>query len=168
MKPVKIINAITGFNEAVGKIVSLLAIPLILVLVFEVVRRYGFNAPTQWAYTLNSNLLGYFVLLGGAYALIHKGFINMDIVYTRFPLRSRAIVDLVTATLIFAFCSVLLWGGVEYAIKSVRVLETTGPPIYFPLYPLRVILPIGVFFLWLQGLAKFIGDLVIATTGRQA
>jgi len=162
-----LLKVIDALSDWAGKVISFLIVPIVFILVYEVVMRYGFNAPTQWAHHISWNLTSPFFLLGGAYGLLKKGHVNMDVVYNRFPLRMRAIVDLFTAILFFLFCGVLLWKGMEYAWGSLMILETSGCPLYFPLYPIKLILPIAAFLLLLQGSAKFIRDLITAIAGRQ-
>ena len=43
------INALDGLSEFTGKAVSWLYIPMVAALVFEVVMRYAFHAPTIWS-----------------------------------------------------------------------------------------------------------------------
>jgi len=163
----KIIKSIAVINDVVGEVFSFLIIPMILLLVIEVVRRYGFNDPTEWCYPVSSGLQAYLVFLGGGYVLLHEGFLRMDVVYNLFPVGTRTVINLVLAPFGFIFCAVLLWIGTEYAIESVSLLENSGPPLYLPIYPFKVALPIGVFFLSLQWLAEFIGNLATAITGKQ-
>lgn len=160
----KAIDAISGWA---GKIISFLIVPTVLILVYETVMRYGFNAPTPWVHHISWNLTGPFFLLGGAYGLLHRGHVNMDVIYNRFPLRWRAIIDLFTAILFFLFVGVLLWKGMGYAWDSVLGLENSGCPLYFPIYPIKLFLPIAAFLLLLQGSAKFIRDLVTAISGEK-
>lgn len=165
MKP--LLKTIDAINDWVGKVISFLIVAVVFILVYETVARYAFNAPTTWAHHISWNLTGPFFLLGGAYGLLKKGHVNMDVVYNRFPLRMRAIIDLFTATLFFLFCGMLLWLGIEYAWGSLKGLENSGPPLYFPLYPVKLTLPIAAFLLLLQGSAKFIRDLIAAVTGQK-
>jgi TRAP-type mannitol/chloroaromatic compound transport system permease small subunit len=130
--------------------------------------RYGFNKPTEWAYSISLFLTGAFFILGGGYALLYKSHVNMDVVYNRFPLKTRAIVDLFTSTLFFLFCGVLFWKSLGYVWNSLTILETTDYPPYFPIYPVKLTIPIAAFLILLQGLAKFIRDFMIAITGRVA
>lgn len=44
----KFLHWIDRTNEIAGKAVSFIMIPMLLVMVFEVVMRYGFDAPTIW------------------------------------------------------------------------------------------------------------------------
>jgi TRAP-type mannitol/chloroaromatic compound transport system permease small subunit len=46
------------------------------------------------------------------------------------------------------------------------ILETSETVWDVPIYPLKLALPVGAFLLLLQGLAKFIRDLVIAIKGE--
>ena len=54
----KIDRAIDTFNEKIGYYASYLVLPLIGVVVCEVFMRYGFNAPTSWAFELTVFLYG--------------------------------------------------------------------------------------------------------------
>jgi len=162
-----ILRTVDGVSEWVGKVISFLMVVIIFVMVYETVMRYVFNAPTIWADDLTWNLAGAFFLLGGAYVLRHKGHVNMDVVYNRFPLRVRAILDLFTATLFFSFCGVLLWHGVPFAWRSLMMQELTLPPVSLPVYPVKMTLPIAAFLLGLQGLSKFICDFITAIAGEK-
>jgi len=150
-----------------GKIVSFIIVFMITFMGYEVVLRYIFNAPTLWVFETVQFLFGAFCILGGAYALRHRAHVNMEVVYVRFPLRMRAIVDLITSTLFFFFIVVLLWGGWEFAWRSVQTLETTFTPWNPPLYPLKLTIPIAASLILLQGLAKFVRDLIVAITRRE-
>jgi len=62
-----IIKAVDGLNETVGRIVSVVAVIFAAIIIFDVVMRYAFNAPTRWAFDVTKQLYGfYFVMLGGA------------------------------------------------------------------------------------------------------
>ena len=150
-----------------GRVVCFLIVAVVFILVYETVTRYGFNAPTTWAHHICGNLMCPFFILGGAYTLLKKAHVNMDIVYNRFPLRIKAIVDLFTAMLFYAFYGVLFWKGLEWSWDSLVGLENSGPPLYFPIYPVKLTVPIGALLILLQGSAKFIRDLITAIAGEK-
>ena len=162
-----ILKTIDALSNWTGKIVSFLIIPIVCALVYETLMRYVFSAPTTWAYYLSSNLAVVFFLVGGAYTLLHKGHVGMDAVYERFSPRIKAIIDLITAPVFFSFVGLLLWKGIDYAWVSAKGLENTGCPLYLPLYPFKMFVPIGAFLLVLQGIAKFIRDLITAISGEK-
>ena len=160
-----LLRIIDAISEWVGKITSFIIILMIGVVMWNVVMRYVFNSAAAWQHiSVCARLLPAYVVLGGAYTLLTRAHINVDIFYRRFPLRMRGIVDLVTSILFFLFCIALLWKAVGTS-ANLPLWQTPFPPSSSWLFILAV--PIGVSLLLLQGLAKFIRDLVIAITGRE-
>lgn len=155
-------HLIDTVNEWVGKIVSYLILFMMAIMVFEVGARYVFLSPTIWAHETSSFLFGVGVMLGGGYTLLYREHVNMDIIYNRFSLRSRATVDLITSILFFSFCIALIWKGAEWAWRSLLLLEASYTVWAPPFYPIKLMIPIGGSLLLLQGLAKFIRDLTTA------
>ena len=168
MKMKAVLGVIDATSDWIGKVYSYTIYIAIGVLTYEVAARYIFNAPTIWAHGISYRIFAVYYLLGGAYVLRHRAHINMDIIYNRFSLRTKAILDLVTVFFFFAFCGVLLWQGSQFAWKSLLMLEVDADPFHAPIYPVKLMLPLGAFLILLQGLAKFSRDLVTAITGRQA
>jgi len=166
-KLASLLNIIDSISEWTGKIVSFL-IPLIcLEMMYEVVGRYGFGAPTIWSFELSYFLCGTAIIIGGAYALRHGAHVNVDIVYTRFSPRGKAILDVLSAVVFFAFVGTMAWLAVGFGLKSVQYLEHSDSLWAPPVYPFKMMLPIGAFLITLQGLAKFVRDLIMAVTGRE-
>ena len=163
----RLFKAIDATSDWSGKLVSFLIFAGMIVLVYEIILRYIFNAPTIWAHGISQRLFATYYILAGAYVLRHKGHISMDVVYNRFSLRGRAILDLITASLFFAYCGVLLWPGALFAWKSLMQLEPCNTVFRAPLYPVKLMIPLGALLIVLQGLAKFARDFITAITGRQ-
>lgn len=164
----KILRVIDSISEWTGKIVSFAVLPLIAITVYHVIMRYAFHAPTPWAYEVGSFLFGSAWVLAGGYALVRGAHVKMELVYVRLSLRWRAILDLITAPLFFVFAGFLMWKGWELAMYSLSHLEhstTTWAP---PIYGVKMMIPLGAFLILLQGVAKFIRDLITATKGREA
>lgn len=145
-------------NEQVGRLVALLIPVVMVILTFEVVLRYGFNHPTIWAMETSQLLMCVFVALGGAYTALHGGHVNVDILAGRLPERKRAIIDLLTSLLFFTFVIFFLWQMGAAAIESVSVMEHSGSWFAPPIYPVKVLMAVGVLLLLFQGVSKFIKD----------
>lgn len=154
------LHLIDTVNEWVGKIVSYLILFMMAIIVFEVFARYVFLSPTIWAHETSTFIFGASIMLGGGYTLLHREHVNMDIIYNRFPLRRRAIFDLITSILFFSFCIALVWWGAYMAWRSLQLLEASYTVWAPPFYPIKLTIPIGGALLLLQGLAKFIRDLM--------
>ena len=157
---------IDGVNNGLGQVICYFVVFAMLIISFETMMRYAFNAPTKWAHEVTGLVIAAYYLLGGAYALRHAAHVNVDILHSRFPLRIRAVVDLITALLFFLFLGVVFWKGGAFAWQSLMVLETTGSPLFAPLYPVKLVLPIAASLMLLHGIATFIRNAVTAITGR--
>ncbi|MBA7465902.1 hypothetical protein ES707_01074 [subsurface metagenome] len=166
-KLVRITNVIDAISRWSGYAVMYLAVALALLMTIEVVCRYGFNSPTVWATESCILVFGVYILLSGAYVLLVRGHVTMDAVYSRFSLRGKAILDIVTSTFFFLFVGILLWKGVPTAIKCIVLGEHSQSPWGAPFWPMKVAIPLGAFLILQQGLVKLIRDLHIAVTGRK-
>ncbi len=164
---IRFINFIDTLNDWVGKICAFLVYPMMLVLVYEVVMRYGFNRPTIWAHETSCMLYGAHFVLGGAYALRWGAFVNVEAIYIKFSARTRAVLDLFTWTLFYAFVGTLLWFSAPWAWDSLRVMEyassTWGPYVW----QIKLTIPLAAFLVLLQGITRTIKDLYLALTGRE-
>lgn len=154
----KFCRIIDAVSEWTGKGISFLLIPMVLLLVYEIIMRYAFNNPTVFAHETSLFLYGTTGMLAGAWVLRHDEHVRMDAIYGRLPPRTRAIIDLATAPLLFFILVVLIWQGGDMAYFSVKVNEHTQTPWGPPYYPLKLAIPLSAFLLLLAGLAKFIRD----------
>lgn len=162
-----LLKIIDSISEWAGKCTSFLILPGIAVLAWEVISRYALNQPTMWAHGTSQRLFAIYYVLGGAYVLRYKDHVNVDLIYSRFPLRTKAILDLITSLAFFAFCGVLLWQGLGFALTSLSQLEPDDTPWRAPVYPVKLMIPVGALLILLQGLANFSRNLVTAITGRK-
>ena len=159
------LHVIDNISEWTGKVFSFTIFLLISIVVYEVVSRRVFMEPTIWVHETSAFLFGVYFILGGAYTLLLRAHVNMDILYNRFPPRMKPIVDVLGSAFLFLFCGALLWKGTELAWRSLIVGELTSSAWQPPLYPMKIAIAVGAFLIVLQGLAKLIRDLVTAVRG---
>ncbi|UCH19948.1 MAG: TRAP transporter small permease subunit [Deltaproteobacteria bacterium] len=162
-----ILRSIDAISEWTGKCTAFILLPGIVILAWEVVSRYALNHPTMWAHGSSQRLFAVYYVLGGAYVLRNKDHVGVDIIYNRFSLRTKAVLDLVTSFAFFIFCGVLLWQGVGFAMTSLSQLEPDDTPWRAPVYPIKLMLPVGAFLILLQGLANFCRTLITVISGRE-
>jgi TRAP-type mannitol/chloroaromatic compound transport system permease small subunit len=92
-----------------------------------------------------------------AYTLLCDEHVRIELIYEKVSPKSRAIIDAI-GYLVFFFPSVgaLFYFGVEFALKSWRMLETSGESMWSPpIYPFKTIIPFAAFVLILQGVVQF-------------
>lgn len=152
---VRIIERITG---SAGIIIAWVVFPLILASCYEVVARYLFNAPTIWAFELGYMAMGIHSLIGAAYALREKSHIRIDILYSHFSEKHKAVVD--TLGYLLLFLPVVCWvsfGLWDYWIEAFTRGDHSGQSAWNPLiWPFRLSFFLGFFLLALQGIAELI------------
>lgn len=157
----RFLSFIDKLSELVGKFVSFFIIVVALIIGYEVVLRYIFNDPTVWAHETSTMFFAAAVILGGAYTLLRKEHVSMDLIYTKLPVKTKALMDIITFILFAFFCGVFIWFGGKTAWNSLLILERASTNWEPPIYPFKLLLPIGAFLLLLQGLAKLIRDIII-------
>jgi TRAP-type mannitol/chloroaromatic compound transport system permease small subunit len=162
------IIAIDTLNKWIAYVVAWLIVPLILGMVYEVVARKLFTAPTIWAYDLSRMLYGAHFMLGAAYVLSRGLHIRSDFLYRDWSVKTQARVDLV-AYLVFFFPTLLLftWVSYEYALKSVITGERSTETAMMPLLgPIKSCIPITAALLTLQGISEVLKCVYAWRTGR--
>lgn len=156
---VRFARLVSSLNEWVGKICSPIIFAIMAIGTFEVVARYVFNSPTTWAWEVNEHLLCLFLSMAAGYTLLLGRHVAVDLLYVRFSVRVRAIVDLVTWLLFFLVCVVVIWEGASEAWESTLKQERVLSSFRSPVYPDRWMIPVGAFLLLLQGVVKYTRDL---------
>lgn len=158
-------SLIDSINTGVARAVSYLLLLLMFAVIYEVVMRYTLNRPTIWSMELNQFLLCFISALGGAYTLHARGHVNVDIFFGRLGVRSRAIVSLATSLLIFAFLILLLKESWRMGISSWEIEERLVTAWAPPVYPIKMVVPVGVFLMLLQSIVRFLKYFIQAITG---
>ena len=157
----KAINILDAISDWTGKVFSFLIWIGIAVTLFEVVSRYVFNAPTLWAMPFNQRLFAFYFLIGGAYGVLTQAHIVVDVAYKKFPPRFRAFVDVfLYPLLLFAVCFIFIWYGCKLGLASLKILEIDYSLPHFPIYPVKLLIPIAGFLLLLQGVAELMRNLM--------
>jgi TRAP-type mannitol/chloroaromatic compound transport system permease small subunit len=161
-------RTIDALNENVGFYGSFVILALLGVVTYEVIMRYGFNAPTVWAFEATTLLYGVHFMLAFGYTHKHHGHVAIDVLEVHLPRKSRAVLHIVVNLVLFLPTIGLLsiW-SVIYAATSWANLEKASTSWAPPLYPFKTIMAIGFILLLLQGIARLIQD-VRALRGADA
>jgi len=156
------IRAIDAVSEWTGAVVKWLVVVLTVIIGYEIVARYVFNAPTKWGFDISYMVGGTLFLLGEAVTLKNRHHVRIDLFYNRFSPRRRALVD-VFFYLVFFFplWIGLFWALIPYTLFAWEIQERSMQGYWQPiLYPFKTVMPVGVLLLLLQGLAEFLRSLV--------
>lgn len=142
--------------EWTGIVACFLAVPLCLLVVFEVVLRIV-STPTIWSFEVGLMLFGAHYFLLAAYGLKYKSHAVIDIFSSHASRKTNKVLQLICYILLFfPFVIGLFYLSVPYALESWKCLETSWSMWGQPLYIVKSIMPIATFLLILQGVAEVI------------
>jgi len=162
----KICKAIDAVNEAMGYLCGWLTLLLAILVAYEVVARYVFNAPTIWSMEINQYLFLTVCVVAGGYGILTDGHVRVDLFYPKFSPRVQGIVEMSTYPAALALCFVLVWlGGGEF-LKHLKSGDTSGTVLNFPLWPVWFMVPFAGLLMALQILAKYIRHIKMLAVGK--
>ncbi|MFY9705815.1 MAG: TRAP transporter small permease subunit, partial [Desulfobacterales bacterium] len=137
----KIAKAIDTFNTKQGDITSLLILPLCIVVIYEVIMRYVFDAPTTWGFEATIFLYGLHFMFGYSYTEVLEGNVKVDIFTSRMPEKPRAILNIITHCVFFLpVFSCLTYYVFQYALTSTFQHEVNSTSWAPPIWPFKLIM----------------------------
>jgi len=157
------------FTEIIDKIVqkqgevsSLLMVVLVVLICYEVVRRYFFNAPTIWGLELTTFIFGVHFVMGYSYTELFDGHVRVDIFSSKFPQKIQDILYIVLTIVItlplVGLIGIWAW---DNAIISTKIMEDLSSAWAPPIWPVKLLMALGFTFLFLQVLSNLIKRLLI-------
>ncbi len=154
-------RAISSINGVVGEFVAYWSIIAVGVYYYEVVARYVFNSPTNWAHEGMFLMFGMQYLLAGGFVLREGNHVRVDVLYVHMPPRCKAIVDLLTSVFFFIFTITLMCVGWTFFYDSFEVREVSFSEWAISYWPIKFSLPLGALLLLLQGIALVLKDIAV-------
>jgi TRAP-type mannitol/chloroaromatic compound transport system permease small subunit len=149
-------RAITTANRWLFQITVWGMAIVVPVMLYEVVMRYCFNAPTVWGMELAVLLFGPYFLFGGPYLLHLKGHVALDLLRQRLSPAWTRRLDLVNYPVIVVFCAILLYFSVPAALSAFEYRETSFSAWNPPVWPVKAAVPVALLLMLLQALVEFV------------
>lgn len=149
-------SAITALNRWFFRVTVWMMAIVVPVMLYEVVARYVFNAPTVWGMELAVLIFGPYFLFGGPYLLHLKGHVTLDIARQRMSARWQHRMDLLNYPVIIVFCGILLYFSVPSAWSSWNYAETSFSAWNPPIWPVKAAVPLALALMLLQALAEYL------------
>ncbi len=158
-----ITDAIDAVNGAVGNFICYWSVIAVAVYYYEVIARYVFNSPTNWAHESMFLMFGMQYLISGAFALREDAHVRVDVLYQYLSRRKQAALDLFTSIFFFIFVGAMLWTGWTFAMDSIEVWEVSFTEWAIQYWPVKMAIPLGALLILLQGIAELLRNLAVFT-----
>jgi TRAP-type mannitol/chloroaromatic compound transport system permease small subunit len=135
---------------------------------YEVIMRYFFNAPTLWAFDFTIQMYGAVFMMGGASAMSTKTHVKADMYYNRLSEKGQAILDLILFIFFYApGVFALTYAGYFYAKKAWIVHETSwNSPAQIQIYFSKSLIPIAGLLLLIIGISEIFRCIICIKTGK--
>lgn len=156
------VRYVDATNRVVGRFAMYLIFMMMGVLLFSSISRGVFEVSHIWVVEMAQMTMAAYYILGGAYSVQLGSHVRMDLLYGRWSLRTRAILDLVTGCFLIFYLIFLLYGGVsstQYAIEYGQKNYSSWAP---PMAPIKIVMTFGIAMMLMQIIATFFKDLETA------
>jgi len=150
----RFISIMEAISEHSGRWVSWIVYVGIIFLSLEVVLRYVFNSPTVWAHGYTQRLFGGYFVLIGAYTLVHKGHVRVDVIYNNLSKKKQAVLDLVNMFFLLIWSGVMIPVSWNFFVKSYSINEVDEMVLAHPIWWVKFLIIVGMALIFLQGLSE--------------
>jgi TRAP-type mannitol/chloroaromatic compound transport system permease small subunit len=151
------VDRIERLVDTVGRAASWLALAIVVLMATNVVLRYLFSYGSVWAQELEWHLLAPLIMFAVAYAYLKGDLVRVDVLYTHFSARKKALVNLVSALLCLAIAVITFYFSVKYVQQSYSIMEQSADPGGLThRWILKATIPVGFVLLALQSVAEML------------
>jgi len=172
-------RAIDGLNRMIGLLVMYGVFVLMGILLWSSISK-TFFVPSLWTLEMAQFAMVAYYMLGGPYALLQGANVRMDLFYGNWSLRRKATIDSITVLFLLFYLGVLLYGALGSTAYSLGYWGT-APVEFFAglltgseeigrlersstawrpyIWPVKVIMIIGLFLMLLQAASELIKDI---------
>ncbi|MDD5248866.1 MAG: TRAP transporter small permease subunit [Rhodocyclaceae bacterium] len=158
MQPLlKLSGLIDAVNERLGKATTWLVLIVVLISAGNAVMRYAINWSSNAFLEIQWYLFSAIFLLCAGYTLLHNEHVRIDIITGHLTAKTRAWID-IFGILLFLFPMAYLFVtlGWPFFMVSFNEGELSSNAGGLLRWPVKLLLPVGFFFLLLQGVSELI------------
>jgi TRAP-type mannitol/chloroaromatic compound transport system permease small subunit len=123
------IRGVDALNDWIGRTVAWLTLGCVLTCFAVVVLRYAFNLGFPWLQELYVWQHAAVFMAGAGYTMLHRGHVNVDVLYGKASPRGRAWID-IAGTLVFLFpwLAVVAITSAPFVLSSWSIREARARP----------------------------------------
>ncbi len=146
-----IIEIITwGSRASIGLMMALITV--------EVILRKFFTFSIVGTVEIVAALMVITVFLSWAYTDSYNGHVRVEFLVQRMGRKTQFVLSSITTLVLLGIFSIIIWQTMVYAMDAWKV-GLRYDTAHLPIFPVRLAVPVGVFFFCLQLLKKFISSI---------
>lgn len=158
MEPfLRLSHGIDVMNEKVGRICDWLVLWACVVSAGNAMIRYAYDVSSNSWLELQWYMFAVIVMLGAAYTLKKNEHVRVDICYMLMSPRQQLWVDILGIIFfMLPACAIIGWLSWPFFIQSIEIWENSSNAGGLIRWPIKFVLPLGFFLLFLQGISELI------------
>ena len=160
------VRAIDAVNYRIGRVVMYLIFAMMGILLWSSISK-TFFLPSLWTLEMAQFTMVAYYILGGPYSMQLGSHVRMDLLYGSWSPRRKAWTDAFTVFFLIVYLIVLLWGAIDSTSYSFQYGGERSPTAWRPyLWPIKVLMCIGIVLMLLQALAE-LGKDILRVKGQE-
>jgi len=148
--------AIDKISDTAGRLAGWMFFVIGIFIVYEVIARYVFLAPTVWSEEMSRFLQIWATYLAAAHVLRKRQLIAIDIIVRASGPKLRRCCESLALLVIIIFCLVAVYFGSGIVIDSIRIGRASSSMLAVPSWLTELAVPIGFGLLLIQALVELI------------
>ncbi|MCF8178893.1 MAG: TRAP transporter small permease subunit [Sulfuritalea sp.] len=153
----KLTRLVDGFSTLIGRGLIWLILASVLISAGNAIVRKTFDIGSNALLEIQWYLYAIVFMLGSGFAFLKNAHVRIDFISNHFSARTRNLIDIFGIVLfLFPLCYMLItlsWPTFHNAWVSGEMSQNAGGLIRWPVY---LLIPVGFFVLFLQGLSELI------------
>lgn len=146
-------------NDWLAQATAGLVVLMMFSVVYDVLARMIFSAPTMWVIDVNEYMLVYATFLPAAWILLRDSHVKVELVVQSVGPGTRRVLDVFSNVSGLLYCVILTWQGWLFAWQSYEAGYRFSTALSAPQFPVYAIIPIGAAWLGIAFVFKIIGAL---------
>jgi TRAP-type C4-dicarboxylate transport system permease small subunit len=152
----RIVGAIGILSRGLLAVSGIMILCMAFTATYGVARRYLLHDPEPYSYEISMMLLLWCFVLSVAALQKQERHLRGDFILNRLPQSIQFFINGILSPALAVLCSVVLaWKGWEAAMFSLRIGERSMSAWSEPLFPVKVMIPIGYGILFIVAAAQF-------------
>jgi len=153
------VAVIDRINRWIGRVVMYGIFVMMGILLWSSISK-TFFLPSLWTLEMAQFAMVAYYILGGPYSIQMGSNVRMDLLYSEWSDRRRAWTDAFTVFFLIVYLGVMIYGGYDSLSYSLQYGERS-PTAWRPyLWPIKVIMVVGLFLMLLQAISELFKDIL--------
>ena len=156
---VKYVDAI---SIKVGRFTMYLIFAMIGCLLLGSITRNILHMPLSWTVEMAQFMITAYYIAGGAYSMILREHVRMDLIYEHLSEKTRAKVDVVTTFFLLFYLVVFLIGAISSTMYAIEYGQRNFSQWNPSMIPIKVIMVAGTVLMILESVSVLFKDIAVA------